>query len=95
MRDAMRPEQRQQMASIRRRSTIPPSAPGHLAEPIAAYKFYVYRHRLAEALSDARARLGRFGKACAVLDKVTAWPGRSHGARRLLAVIDRGQDEDA
>ncbi len=34
------------------------TAPGHLAVQIAAYKFYFYRHRLAEALPYAQACLG-------------------------------------
>jgi len=33
-------------------------APGHLAVHLGAYKFYFYRHRLAEALPQAEACLG-------------------------------------
>lgn len=36
----------------------PAVAPGHLEVQIAAYKFYFYRHRLAEALPYAQACLG-------------------------------------
>jgi tetratricopeptide (TPR) repeat protein len=119
-------------------------APGHLAVQIAAYKFYFYRHRLAEALPYAHAclaeaqrraqlpadwrdvqpadaafttlepqprlflfaltavgyvlaRLGHTDEARAALEKVANLdPADRMGARRLLAVIDRGgQDEDA
>ncbi len=118
-------------------------APGHLAVHLGAYRFYFYRHRLAEALPHARtcladalrrsqlpadwrdvraddaafsalepgprlvlfallatgyvlARLGREAESRAVLDKVAELdPEDRMSARRLLAILDRGgQEED-
>ncbi|CAH2599665.1 conserved protein of unknown function [Rhodovastum atsumiense] len=118
-------------------------APGHLAVQIGAYKFFLYRHRLAEALPLAEAclagalrrtnlpadwrdlrpdqaafgsfepaprlvlfalfacgyllaRLDRQDESREVLMKVAELdPPDRMGARRLLAVLDRGgRDED-
>ncbi len=116
-------------------------APGHLAVHIGAYRFYFYRHRLAEALPHAEtcladalrrsqlpadwrdiraddaafslvepaprlvlfslvaygyvlARLGREAESRAALAKVAELdPQDRMSARRLLAVMDGGEDE--
>ena len=117
-------------------------APNHLATRIGAYKFYLYRHRLAEALPHAEAclaetlrqaglppdwrtlraehaafasldpapravlfalvacgyvlaRLAREDESRALLGKVAELDAADLlGARRLIAVLDRGGRED-